>query len=368
MTGLGSSTYFLTQYITVKNGLKLDDVTLLPVGGGETFVAALQQGKIDGGMTTEPTVSRLLKTGDARVLIDMRTRRRNEESALGGTYPAASFYMQTAYVELHKDMVQKLANAFVRTMHFIATHSAAQIADKMPADYYAGDKRSTSRRWPTEKTCGRPTAGCRPAAPKPSTPCFRVFSKSVKGKNIDLSRTYTYEFVECGEEGGFEIIVVDCIVRRLAATIEIENVNLRIPPHGRVAAACCGTSRMTVGRGEFVAIVGPTGCGKSTTLNLITGMAKPDSGSRARDGEPVEGIDPPHRLRLPNRRALSVAQRAAERRRGPAVSRRNRSRRRTMRPAIGSRAFGLSGFENHLPAPALGRHAQAGDAGPDVHQ
>ena len=28
---------------------------------------------------------------------------------------------------------------------------------------------------------------------------------------------------------------------------------------------------MTVARGEFVAVVGPTGCGKSTTLNLVTG-------------------------------------------------------------------------------------------------
>lgn len=73
VTGLGSSTYFLTQFIAVKNGLKVGDVTVLPVGGGDTFVAALEQGKIDGGMTTEPTVSRLLAGGEARVLIDLRT-------------------------------------------------------------------------------------------------------------------------------------------------------------------------------------------------------------------------------------------------------------------------------------------------------
>ena len=32
-------------------------------------------------------------------------------------------------------MVQKLANAFVKTLKFIDTHSAAEIADKMPKDY-----------------------------------------------------------------------------------------------------------------------------------------------------------------------------------------------------------------------------------------
>src|SRR5213078_4303568 len=50
-----------------------DQIKSLPVGAGNTFIAAIQQGKIDAGMTTEPTISRLLKTGDAKVLVDMRS-------------------------------------------------------------------------------------------------------------------------------------------------------------------------------------------------------------------------------------------------------------------------------------------------------
>jgi NitT/TauT family transport system ATP-binding protein len=49
---------------------------------------------------------------------------------------------------------------------------------------------------------------------------------------------------------------------------------------------------MTVERGEFVAVVGPTGCGKSTTLNLVTGLAKPSAGEVRVMGEPVSGIHP----------------------------------------------------------------------------
>ena len=42
-----------------------------------------------------------------------------------------------------------------------------------------------------------------------------------------------------------------------------------------------------IGRGELVAILGRTGCGKSTTFNLIAGLIRPSSGRVA-----VEGHDP----------------------------------------------------------------------------
>src|SRR5438067_4773535 len=134
VTGLGSSTNFLTQFLMVKAGVPLGEFNSLPVGAGTTFIAAMTQDKIQGGMTTEPTISRLLKTGEARVLVDLRTLEKTKD-ALGGTYPAASLYMPTAWVEKNKPTVQKLTNAFVKALRFINTHSAAEIADKMPKDF-----------------------------------------------------------------------------------------------------------------------------------------------------------------------------------------------------------------------------------------
>src|SRR5438876_10308847 len=72
VTGLGSSTNFLTQFLMVKDGVPRGQFTSLPVGAGTTFIAALQQDKIQAGMTTEPTITRLVKTNQARVLVDLR--------------------------------------------------------------------------------------------------------------------------------------------------------------------------------------------------------------------------------------------------------------------------------------------------------
>lgn len=74
--------------------------------------------------------------------------------------------------------------------------------------------------------------------------------------------------------------------------IELNNVTRRfVSPEGKVIPALQNFS-MQVRRGEFVAVVGPTGCGKSTTLGLITGLAKPSAGSVRLYGQPVEDIDP----------------------------------------------------------------------------
>ena len=47
---------------------------------------------------------------------------------------------------------------------------------------------------------------------------------------------------------------------------------------------------MTVAPGEFVAVVGPTGCGKSTTLSLVSGLEPPSEGEALVNAQPVRGI------------------------------------------------------------------------------
>lgn len=195
VTGLGSSTNFLTQYLMVKSGVPLGEFTSVPVGAGTTFIAAMTQDKIQAGMTTEPTISRLLKTGEARVLVDMRSMEKTKQ-ALGGTYPAASLYMPTDWVNSHKPTVQKLANAFVKTLKFINTHTAAEITDKMPKDFYVGDKDGYIKALADGKSMFTPDGVMPAGGPETVLSVLSSFSKNVKGKTVDLSKTFTTEFVK----------------------------------------------------------------------------------------------------------------------------------------------------------------------------
>ena len=195
VTGLGSSTNFLSQYLMVKSGVQLGEFSTIPVGAGTTFIMAMQQDKIQAGMTTEPTISRMLKTGEARILVDMRTVEKTK-AALGGTYPAASLYMSSDWVAKNKPTVQKLANAFVKTLKFINTHSAAEIADKMPKDFYAGDKDGYIKALADGKAMFTPDGVMPAGGPETVLAVLSAFSKNVKGKTIDLSKTYTTEFVK----------------------------------------------------------------------------------------------------------------------------------------------------------------------------
>ncbi|MFJ5228588.1 ABC transporter substrate-binding protein [Kitasatospora sp. NPDC088391] len=195
VTSIGSSTDFLTKYLAVKNGVAVNEFSPVAVGAGQTFIAAMQQGSIDAGMTTDPTVATLLSKQLGTVLYDMRTPE-GSRAALGGLYPSSSLYMNTAWVNGNKDTVQKLTNAFVKTLKWMNTHTPEEIAAQMPADYsqgsaadYAAAIKATLPMFTTDGVMP-------PDGPKTVLAVLAAFHPDVQGKEstIDLAKTYTTEF------------------------------------------------------------------------------------------------------------------------------------------------------------------------------
>ncbi|WP_181795009.1 ABC transporter substrate-binding protein [Streptomyces sp. WELS2] len=194
VTGLGSSTDFLTKYLAVEHGVGISEFTPVAVGAGPTFIAALQKGAIDGGMTTDPTATTVLDKKAGKILVDMRTPE-GSRAALGGPYPSSSLYMRTDWVNGHKETVQKLVNAFVKTLKWMSTHSADEIAAKMPADYSQGNEslytQAIKNTLPMFTDDGVMPRG----GPETVERVLKAFNPNIKNAEIDLSRTYTTEFV-----------------------------------------------------------------------------------------------------------------------------------------------------------------------------
>jgi NitT/TauT family transport system ATP-binding protein len=74
------------------------------------------------------------------------------------------------------------------------------------------------------------------------------------------------------------------------AAITLRDVTKRFPTASGGIYTAIRDVTLEVQPGEFCTIVGPTGCGKSTTLGLIAGLTRPSSGTVTIDGQPVSGV------------------------------------------------------------------------------
>jgi NitT/TauT family transport system substrate-binding protein len=134
VTDLGSGTDNLTMYLAARYHLTTKQFSRVAVGAGNTLVAGLQHNRIACAMTTQPTVNALEDKGVASSVINLATAS-GAKKWLGGIYPSAGVLARAEWVESHRATAQKVVDALVATMHWIATHSAADIAAKLPPSY-----------------------------------------------------------------------------------------------------------------------------------------------------------------------------------------------------------------------------------------
>ncbi|MCW2756957.1 MAG: Macrolide export ATP-binding/permease protein MacB [Nocardioidaceae bacterium] len=75
-----------------------------------------------------------------------------------------------------------------------------------------------------------------------------------------------------------------------APAISLRNATKRFPTKDGGSFTAIRDVTLDVAAGEFVALVGPTGCGKSTTLSLVSGLEPASQGTVTVHGRAVEGI------------------------------------------------------------------------------
>ncbi len=134
VTDLGSGTDELTQFLASQHGISKTQYHTVAVHAGATAIAAIQRNQAQCVMTTQPTVGALESKHLAYDAINLATTQ-GATKALGGAWPAAGLLAQQSWVKSHEKAAQGVVDALVATMHWIHTHSAADIASHMPSQY-----------------------------------------------------------------------------------------------------------------------------------------------------------------------------------------------------------------------------------------
>jgi NitT/TauT family transport system substrate-binding protein len=200
----GSSTDFFLKYMLSKNNVDPNSVGVIAVGLGATSVAAMEQGTVDAAIMLDPAIT-ILQGEDKQLKILSDTRSQKDTLAVfGGEYPGGALYTKAEWIATHEKEVQAMTNAIIATLKWIHSHTAEEIADKMPANLVGKDRAqyvaALKNTLPMYSATGR-------MDPKGAEAVLAVFSQSspdVAKANIDLSKTYTNKFVEAAGKMGMK--------------------------------------------------------------------------------------------------------------------------------------------------------------------
>lgn len=77
----------------------------------------------------------------------------------------------------------------------------------------------------------------------------------------------------------------------VASVAELSDCTITFPGAGSGTYTAVSGINIRAAAGRFTSVVGPTGCGKSTILNMAAGLLRPTSGEVRASGEPLRGLN-----------------------------------------------------------------------------
>jgi NitT/TauT family transport system substrate-binding protein len=139
-------------------------------------------------------VNAIEKQGLGTSVIDLSSTS-GAQQWLGGAYPAAGVLARADWVASHQATVQKVVDALVATMHWINTHSAADIANAMPPGFVSNGlttKADYTTALAQDKGQFLPD-GMMPASGPATVLAIEKFVGNVTGP-VNLATTYTNQY------------------------------------------------------------------------------------------------------------------------------------------------------------------------------
>jgi NitT/TauT family transport system substrate-binding protein len=194
VTAPGSSTNMLMNFVMAKASLSPSDASYIGIGSAQSALAAIQKGEIDAISHLEPVMSFLERAGEIRVVVDTRTEE-GTRALFGGSNPAAVLYMRKSFIDQNPNTVQALTNAFYKTLQWLKTASAEDIAATVPEEYLLGDKSLYLLAATKSKPSYSQTGVLDPAGMKSTNDMLTKFDEELKNSNVDLATTFDGRFV-----------------------------------------------------------------------------------------------------------------------------------------------------------------------------
>jgi NitT/TauT family transport system substrate-binding protein len=196
VTDLGSGTDDLVLYLAARAGLTTKNFSRVGVGAGSTLISALQNHRIACAITSQPTVNAIESKGIGYSAIDLATTAGTVKN-LGGAYPAAGVLTLQSWANSHPQAAQNVVTAMVETMHWIGTHTAADVANNLPSQFVSNSLSSKAdyvKALSTDYGQFIPTAIMPPSGPQTAYNLDKVAGNITKP--VDLAKTYTNKYVQ----------------------------------------------------------------------------------------------------------------------------------------------------------------------------
>jgi NitT/TauT family transport system substrate-binding protein len=136
--GAGSSKTTIANAIVLAGGYGIGDYTRLPTKYAKN-VDTLRSGGADLVVAPIPDGDLYESQGVGTVFADL-TNPQSTKKALGTLFPSSTVYMMSTRVQAHPEIAQHLADTFVRTLHYINTHTPEQIMAVIPPEIVGKDR------------------------------------------------------------------------------------------------------------------------------------------------------------------------------------------------------------------------------------
>jgi NitT/TauT family transport system substrate-binding protein len=195
VTAPGSSTNFFVDALIAKDGVKPEEVSIIGVGTGMSAVAAIKKGEIDAICNIDPVITKLETDGDIKIIAETRTEEGNMK-LFGGNNPAAVVYFKQDFIDKNPNTVQRVVNAFYKTMKWLEHASEDDIAKNVPEEYFLGDRALYLAAVKASRPMYSTTGIIPPKGMQNAFDMLKQFDPELKDAKIDLSKTFDDRFVK----------------------------------------------------------------------------------------------------------------------------------------------------------------------------